>query len=116
MSQIKFSLSDKDYKDLQTRANNEGMTIQDYIRYKLFNRKTQFTVEEAVRRAQNRKVEDELFTLPDLYEGEWTLARGMAGVFGKNFYSHITENPELGIRFESMCPVKRRAQYRYIKN
>ena len=52
MPTIKFSLNDEYYSKLETAAENKGMTIQDYIRYKLFDLNTIFTVEEAVRRVQ----------------------------------------------------------------
>lgn len=70
------------------------MTIQDYIRYKLFDLNTIFTVEEAVRRVQIGDYKNKPFSLPDLHGDSWTLERGMAGVFAKIF---MTISP-LGIR------------------
>ena len=52
MPTIKFSLNDEYFKKLAKAAEDKGMTIQDYIRYKLFDLNTIFTVEEAVRRVQ----------------------------------------------------------------
>ena len=89
------------------------MTIQDYIRFKLFNLNSSFTVEEAVRRVQSGNFTT--FTLPDLYGEAWTLKRGMAGVFGKNFYNYITNHSELGIRAQGLDRKSRREIYKYEK-
>ena len=53
------------------------------------------------------------FELPDVYGDEWTIARGPAGVFGKQFYNHIVDNPDLGIRFKNMGKYGRRAVYTF---
>ena len=97
MPTIKFSLNDEYHSKLETAAKNKGMTVQDYIRFKLFDLNTIFTVEEAVRRVQVGDFKDKNFSLPDLYGDAWTLERGRAGVFGKNFFIYISEHPELGI-------------------
>ncbi|MGP1569366.1 MAG: DUF1413 domain-containing protein [Eubacteriales bacterium] len=110
-----FSLNDEYYIKLETAAENKGMTIQDYIRYKLFNQNTIFTVAEAVRRVQTGSFKNKTFSLPDLYGNEWILDRGRAGVFGKNFFNHIVKHPELGIRFIPNHTIKRRAVYSYMK-
>ncbi|MCP1110558.1 single-stranded DNA-binding protein [Ohessyouella blattaphilus] len=115
MPTIKFSLNDEYFKKLEKAAEDKGMTIQDYIRYKLFDLNTIFTVEEAVRRVQNGGYNDETFSLPDLYKEEWTLERGMAGVFGKNFYNFISEHTELGIKAQGYDKKIRREIYTYKK-
>lgn len=68
------------------------MSVQDHIRFKLFNTSTIFTVAEAVKRIQNDCFENIAFSLPDFYGDERTLDRGPAGVFGKIFYNLITDN------------------------
>ncbi len=113
MATIKFSLNDEYSRKLEETAKDKGMTIQDYIRYRLFDLNTIFTVEEAVRRVQNGDYKDKIFSLPDLYGEEWTLERGMAGVFGKNFYNYITEHTELGIRAKGYDKKTRREIYTY---
>lgn len=113
MPTVKFSLNDEYFKKLEKAAEDKGMTIQDYIRYKLFDLNTIFTVEEAVRRVQTGDYKDKTFSLPDLYGDSWTLERGMAGVFGKNFYNYISEHTELGIRAQGYDKKIRREIYIY---
>lgn len=116
MATFRFDLNDHYSERLKNDANSMHMNIQDYIRFKLFNETTIFTVDEAVKRIQNGNFENTEFTLPDVYgENEWTIERGPAGVFGKNFYNHITDHPELGIRFIPNRTIKRRAVYTYNK-
>lgn len=113
MPTIKFSLNDDYYRKLVGVAADKGMTIQDYIRYKLFDLNTIFTVEEAVRRVQTGNYTNQTFSLPDLYGDAWTLERGIAGVFGKNFYNYISEHTELGIRAQGYDKKTRREIYTY---
>lgn len=116
MATYRFDLN-KDYsKKLENLAAEKHMNVQDFIRFKIFNETTIFTVDEAVKRIQNGEFENTEFTLPDVYgEDEWTIERGPAGVFGKNFYNHITNHPDLGIRFVPDRTIKRRAVYTYKK-
>ena len=113
MPVIRVSLNDESYEELQKMAKAENLSIQDYIRKVVFQKEdTIFTVEEAVRRIQEGAVDhlDE-FTLPDVYGDEWTIERGPAGVFGKNFYNYVEEHTEFGIRFKDMGKYRRRATY-----
>lgn len=113
MPVIRVSLNDESYEELQKMAKAENLSIQDYIRKVVFQKEdTIFTVEEAVRRIQEGAVDhlDE-FTLPDVYGDEWTIERGPAGVFGKNFYNYVEEHTEFGIRFKDMGKYGRRATY-----
>lgn len=117
MATYRFDLNKEYSEKLENLAEENHMNVQDFIRFKIFNETTIFTVEEAVKRIQNeKKFENKEFTLPDVYsEEEWTIEKGAAGVFGKNFYNHITKHSELGIRF---CPdrkIKRRTVYTYKK-
>lgn len=111
MATIKFSLNEEYYNKLETAAESKGMTIQDYIRYKLFDLNTIFTVEEAVRRVQSGDYKNKTFSLPDLYGDSWTLERGMAGVFGRNFFNHVSEHTELGIKPQGYDKKTRREIY-----
>ncbi len=121
MATIRFDLSDEYKKKLEQEAEAAHMNVQDYIRYRLFEVKTIFTVDEAVRRIRNGDYDDRSkypdgFTLPDVYGESWTIERGPAGVFGRNFYNYVTNNPDLGIRFMNMGRNGRRAHYTYCKN
>ena len=113
MPVVKLTLSQDAYEELQRLAGNQS--IQDYIRSKIFG-STIFTVDEAVKRIQAGDFDDpekypDGFELPDVYGDEWTIARGPAGVFGKQFYNHVVDNPDLGIRFKNMGKYGRRAVY-----
>lgn len=117
MPVIRISLNDESYKELQEMAKADNLSIQEYIRKVVFQKEaTIFTVEEAVKRIQEGAVDhlDE-FTLPDVYGDEWTIERGSAGVFGKNFYNFVEDNPNLGIKFKDMGKYGRRAVYTYKK-
>lgn len=122
MTTIRFDLTDEYKGKLEQAAEAMQMSVQDYIRYKLFDVKTIFTVDEAVRRIQNGDFNDsekypEGFTLPDVYGKEWVIERGPAGVFGKRFNEYIEANPELGIVWiDKDCKQRRRAHYIYNKN
>jgi hypothetical protein len=116
MATYRFDLNKEYSEKLENLAAEKHMNVQDFIRFKIFNEATVFTVNEAVKRIQNGEFENTEFTLPDVYgEDEWTIERGPAGVFGKNFYNHITNHPELGIRFVPNRTIKRRAVYTYKK-
>lgn len=116
MPTVRFALNDEYYARLENDAQNANMNIQDYIRFKLFNETTIFTVDEAVKRIQNGKFEDIEFTLPDVYGDDWTMSReDGAGALGKYFFNYISEHPELGIRFIPNKTIKRRAVYTYNK-
>jgi hypothetical protein len=111
MPVVKFTLDKEHYEKLQKMAENKKQSIQDYIRNTLFQINTIFTPEEAVRRIQQGDFKDKEFTLPDVYGDEWTIERGPAGVFGKNFFNYINEN-DVGIIFLNMGKYGRRATYK----
>ena len=112
MPTIRFALNEEYYKKLQQMAEDENLSIQDYIRNTLFQINTIFTPEEAVKRIQQGDFKNKEFTLPDVYGDEWTIERGPAGVFGKSFYNYIEDNPDLGIEFVNMGKYGRRATYK----
>lgn len=116
---VKLTLSKEAYDELESLAKESHQSIQDYIRSKMFGESI-FTVDEAVKRIQTGNFDDtELypdgFELPDVYGSDWTIPRGPAGVFGKNFYNFVEDNPNLGIKFKDMGKYGRRAVYTYKK-
>ena len=117
MPTFRFDLNDEYSKKLEDVAAEKRMSIQEYIRYKLFNEITIFSVDEVIKRIQAGDYDGKEFTVPDVFtDEEWSqIDRGNAGVLGKNFYIHITENPELGISFAKDKTIKRRAVYTYKK-
>lgn len=116
MPTVRFSLNDEYYTRLENDAKDAQMNIQDYIRFKLFNERTIFTVDEAVRRIKEGNWQNIEFTLPDVYGDDWTISReDGAGALGKSFFNHITEHPELGIKFIPDRQIERRAVYIYKK-
>ena len=117
MPTFRFDLNDEYSKKLEDVAAEKRMSIQEYIRYKLYNEITIFSVDEVIKRIQAGDYDGKEFTVPDVFtDEEWSqIDRGNAGVLGKNFYIHITENPELGISFVKDKTIKRRAVYTYKK-
>ena len=117
MATFRFDLNQEYSERLEADAAAKRMNIQEYIRYKLFGEVTIFSGDEVVNRIQSGDFKNKEFTVPDVYtDEEWSqIDRGNAGVLGKNFFNHITEHPELGIRFVPDRTIKRRAVYSYIK-
>lgn len=117
MPVVKLTLSEEYYQKLKAMAKGANRSIQDFIRDRVFGPETVFIPEEAVRRIQGGAVkgQEEGFTLPDVYGDDWTIKRGPAGVFGKNFYNYTVEHPEFGIKFKDMGPYGRRAVYTYVE-
>ena len=114
MPTVRFALNDEYYERLEKDAAEAHMNIQNYIRLKLFNERTIFTVEEAVRRIQNGYFENREFTLPDAYGYDWTMSReDGAGSLGKYFNAYILEHPEFGITYIPDKTIKRRAVYTF---
>ena len=114
MAVFKFSLNEEYSKKLLESAQGEGITVQDYIRKKLFDIKTIFTPREAVERALRKYKKGDVFTLPALYGDEWTLPRGAAGIFGKRFYTYVTSECSSKIAFDKMIDYGRHAQYKIV--
>lgn len=118
MATFRFDLNEVYSKRLEEDAAAERMSIQEYIRYKLFNEKTIFSVDEVITRIMKGNFQDKEFTIPDVYsEDEWCLIdQGNAGALGKHFNVYIDKHPELGIRFIPDRTIKRRAVYTYTKD
>ena len=117
MATFRCDLSEEYSKRLENDASEKRMSVQEYIRYKLFDVTTMFTVDEVLKRIENGDYENKEFCVPDVYtEEEWgEIDRGNAGVLGRNFYNYITEHPELGIHYVPNKTIKRRAVYTFQK-
>ena len=117
MATFRFDLNEEYGKKLEKEAADKRMSIQEYIRYKLFDETTIFSVDEVIKRIQNGDFEGKEFTIPDAFTSEeWSqIDRGNAGVLGKNFYIYTKENKDLGIEFVPDKQIKRRAVYTYKK-
>ena len=118
MATFRFDLNKEYSKKLEDAAADKRMSIQEYIRYKLFGEITIFSVDEVIKRIQNGDLVGKEFTIPDVFtDEEWSqIDRGNAGVLGKNFYNYTKENPGLEIEFVPDKQIKRRAVYTYKKN
>lgn len=114
MPTIKFSLNEEHFKILEEMAKGDGVSIQDCIRNRLFDVSTIFTPVEAVNRALRKYSSGETFTLPKLYGDDWTIERGVAGVFGKQFFNFVEAECSEIIKFDKMVESGRRAQYKII--
>ena len=117
MATFRFDLNEEYSRRLENDAENMRMNIQEYIRFKLFNETTIFSVDELVKRIKAGDFLNKEFTVPDAYTDEvWSqIDRGNAGVLGKNFYNYIKEHSELGIRYVPEHTIKRCAVYTYLK-
>lgn len=120
MATFRFDLNEEYSQKLKDAAAEKRMSIQEYIRYKVFDEITIFSVDEVIRRIMNRDLieKGKEFTMPDVFRyEEWSqIDRGNAGVLGKNFYLYTKEHPELEIEFVPDKQIKRRAVYIYKKN
>lgn len=116
MPKITFALNDEYYEKLKKMAAADGVSIQDFVRNKLFNLNTIFTPAEAVSRVMGKYKNGEYtkgtrFTLPELYGEDWVIERGVAGAFGKHFFNYIQDACPETIRFVGMTNYGRHAQY-----
>ncbi len=113
MPVIKISLTENEYEKIDALAGSEKMTIQDYIRYKIFSKKSPsiFVPEEAENRALSKFSKGDVFSLPDIYGDDWIkLSPRMTGVFGRRFFKYLEEK-DGQIKFIGMAPDQRRATY-----
>jgi hypothetical protein len=111
---VKVSLNDEYYLKLQEMAQGEKMSVQDFIRSKIFTATSIFTPTEAVDRAIKKYSSGNFFTLPELYGDDWTIERGFAGVFGKRFYNYVSDRGTDKIEFARMVDYGRHAQYKML--
>ena len=116
MPVVKFSISDEQMSCLEKEAAQASMTVQDYVRFRLFGEGEAilpaiFTPEEAVRRALEKYNSGDHFTIPELYGEEWTLTRKTgAGVFGRKFYDYTKDRTDI----EWVKRAGRHAQYKIV--
>ena len=113
---IKLSVNDQVYEKLSNMAKAEGVSIQDLLRSKaLGDEDTMFTPADAVQRVFAKYNVGDLFTIPELYGEEWAaMKRGVAGVFGKQFFTYVTETCPEKIMFVGMTNRNRHAQYKVV--
>lgn len=114
MAVFKFSLDDEYSQILEEMARQDGVSVQDCIRNRLFDLKTIFTPVEAVSRAMKKYGKGDCFTLPELYGDDWTIQRGVAGAFGKQFFHYVSEECSDTIQFVGMTDYGRHAQYKIV--
>lgn len=114
MAVYKFSLDEEYSQKLDNMAREAGVSVQDFIRSKLFSLTTSFTPVEAVDRALQKYQKGEQFTLPQIYDEDWTIKRGVAGTFGKAFFNYVAEECSDKIRFVGMTNHGRHAQYEIV--
>ena len=117
MPNIKLALTIEEMDLLKKEAEIEHISVQDYIRYKLFfTRCSQiFTPEEAERRALVKFQEDVLFSLPEVYDDEWgKLDPRMTGVFGRRFRNYLAKTNSR-IVYVKKPPKGRRVLYKIEK-
>ena len=112
MAVYKFTLNDEYSEKLEEMAKEDGVSVQDCIRNRLFDLTTIYTPAEAVRRVMENYDKDHCFTLPEVYGDEWDIQRGAAGVFGKQFFNYVNEECRDIIKFEGMVNYGRHAQYK----
>lgn len=114
MPTIRFALNDENYTRLENDAKDAHMNIQDYIRFKLFNETTIFSVDEAIKRIKEGNFENTEFSLPEVYGNDWTMTKeDGAGALGKRFNNYITNHPELGIHVVPDIKINRCYVYTY---
>lgn len=111
MPVVKFSLNDEYYKKLEEMAKEEGVSIQDCVRSKLFGIPMEYTPADAVERALKKYKKGDRFTIPELYEEDWNLPRGEAGVFCKKVFNYIIDACSDKIKYVGLVHYERHAQY-----
>lgn len=116
MPTLKISFTDKQYENLKQIADEQGISIQDYIRMNVCSQTIPaiFTPQEAVKRAVCQIPPQSTFSLPDLYfPPEWKQISelNMAGTFGKRFYAYIEQHND-EIEFVEMSAKTKLAVYK----
>ena len=118
MPLLKLSLTNEEMTRLEELAREEDLSLQDYIRYTIFGDRNpaKFTPEEAERRAVEKyTADDEPFTLPDIYQEEWSeLNPRMTGVFGKRFFNYLRESESTVVEFAGEQHIVLRRNNKYV--
>ncbi|MCM1328526.1 MAG: hypothetical protein NC253_03720 [Ruminococcus sp.] len=89
MPVIKFSVSESDYKTIETNANAQKMRIPEFVRSAVLNTPSIFTPIEAEKRALAQFAPGVEFTLPQIYGEDWEGIGKSGGGFGTSFYNYI---------------------------
>lgn len=108
---VKFTISDENYIKLCELAEIPKLSIQDYIRRELFSEYNTITPMDAVNKALSNYSKGELFTVPELFGEAWDLPNGVAGQFGKKFFSLVDSEYSTKIRFTGNFNSKKHAVY-----
>lgn len=108
---VKFTISDENYETLCNEATELKLSVQDYIRRKLFSEYNTFTPQDAVDRALTNFEKNNTFTVPEIFGDEWNLPNGVAGQFGKKFNALVVSDYSTKIHFTGNYDSKRHAIY-----
>ena len=113
MPTVRITFSEETYQKVCDMAKEEGISVQDLIRNKVLGEETSiFTPANAVERVFAKYQVGDTFTIPELYGEDWaTMRRGIAGVFGKQFYNYVMDVYPEKIKFDKMVNSNRHAQY-----
>lgn len=108
---VKFTISDENYEELCNRAAADRLSIQDYIRRELFSEYNTITPMNAVNMALSNYSKGDTFTVPQIFGEAWDLPNGVAGQFGKKFFSLVEAEYSTKIRFTGNFNSKKHAIY-----
>jgi hypothetical protein len=108
---VKFTISDENYEELCNRADEHRLSIQDYIRRELFSEYNTITPMDGVNKALSNYSKGDTFTVPELFGDAWDLPNGVAGQFGKKFFSLVESEYSTRIRFTGNFNSKKHAIY-----
>lgn len=110
---VKLTVSDENYIELEKKAGTNS--VQDYIRSILFPEQViAITPEIAVKRALTKYSQGDTFSVPEIFEDEWNLSNGYAGVLGRRFNKLINNEYSDKIRFTNTFNRKGHAIYEII--
>lgn len=99
LKKVVLALSEEQYQIAKKGADQQGVSVQDYIRQKAFGEELDiYTPAEAVRRVMQLE-KGACFTLVSLYGLDWNLQRGASGVFGRQFFQYVQKNYSDQIQF-----------------
>lgn len=119
---IRFTISEKQYEELEKRAQDKGQGLQGYLRTLLFGGDDIYTPAVAYERALDPEFKKKVMTkrvkvfeLRDLYsESEWAImTTGSAGALGKDFFVWVESHPGKIEYFDGGSKGKR-ARYKYL--
>lgn len=97
---IKFTISDEIYQEEIENKLPKGMSVQDFVRRKLFPAYYDtLTPFDAVTTALAKYSKGDLFTVPEIFGDAWNLPNGVAGQFGKKFGRLVEEEYHDKIKF-----------------